>query len=988
MRIVWDLKWGRLKSDESGYVLIMALFVLVIASLIGVALMVIGFNEYQLSARTKLMDTAYEIAEAGINRACVQMRDDSELLTTTGNGTNNYKGSTSIPQWRTGISPEYSEPFGSSGWEGSYSVSIWQSELMPSNPYYKVIVSRGTVERSGRTAERTIEARIIASAATDDYDASFDYCIYNGFYGRPWATPPEPQNDNGVWPNTTYWLGNFKMDGVSPYLGHKPKGAVYTRGSINIPTRLLSSADFRGNIVATNDVTLSNAWGLSTGINPGLRISNIDRDSNPVPGQGHVIAGLDGTGNIDVNIYAQSGLGVRPFSVSGHLAAATNVTVNNTATFAINFGGASNSVGGIVAGGNVGVTRLANFDISNGGLSLGNIFSSGSTVIRNTFGGGLSYGQISAGRATTVVGGTSYTDLGCHLETFRIGAVSGGTVFSEGRVNIYTTTAFGISTGTVYAAREGNLAVDVKATSFGVTVGSIRAQGKVNVEVLTGLFNCPTVTAGSDTAGNGLVIDASAAGITVGNITARGSVSMIVNSLGGSINSIWTNRSINMQMLSFSSGVGNISAGSDISISATIPISGNVSIGRVSANGNFSMVSTLISFIGGATTYIQGIKAGGNVSLDTQGIAIGWHAGVCRNLDPWNSGPGTPDSTFEGHSPSTDSVVAAGNISIVATGLGSNEVQNTARAGYSSSSSGIFTGNKVSNHLSLRNWNPGVDDPGIPASPWTSGPVSGYPVGTEAWLDSKAPIVNQRLLLKMAGLELPVQLIEPDWSYFEEAAASDEGKRCPSCLKTNPRGYSECQFCGEDLSGVLEKPPHVLRDGGAGDADGNPNPNGSIRFLWDAGLYSSNETIYQSNPDVDIIVDIKWGGAGSDFKGTLVTKGNVKIDNSLGLGWTFDTGQELNLVSGRDIVKNTSGITLVKADNVRYHFWARGNIDFRDMTFALGGVNTFNGSFTAGNRVYYTDTSFWTISTWNWSRWSLDTRAWLPPFSVLSYKEI
>ncbi|MBK5094021.1 MAG: hypothetical protein JJE48_10975, partial [Actinobacteria bacterium] len=57
-----------LSDDQCGYVLFLALFVLLIVSLVGVALIVVGTSEVNLSARSKMMERAYSIAEAGIDR--------------------------------------------------------------------------------------------------------------------------------------------------------------------------------------------------------------------------------------------------------------------------------------------------------------------------------------------------------------------------------------------------------------------------------------------------------------------------------------------------------------------------------------------------------------------------------------------------------------------------------------------------------------------------------------------------------------------------------------------------------------------------------------------------------------------------------------------------------------------------------------------------------------------------------------------------------
>jgi len=1014
MKWVWDFKWGKIKSDESGYIMVMAIFVLVITSLIAVGLAVVGANEFQLSGRTKLMDKAYQNAEAGISRAGVYIKDHPSVVLETGSGAHNYRTSPTA-QWQSGT-----QDFGATGWEGTYSAStysasIWQSDFVPDNPYYKVILSTGSVKRkNGETAERTIEARIIAGPSTTDYDASFDYCIYNGFYGagKPGDPDYEAPTENGVWPaaGSDYFLGNMIIDGVTPYNGHSPKGAIYTRGSISIPAKGLSGCTIHGNIVATKNVTLETSYSLGLTTYQGIKIDNVIPASGaPVVGQGNVIAGLSGTGSANLVVKrVTAGEYTAPLTVSpGLVVAANDVTINiaNNASFG---GGdqASVTTGGIIAGGNVTLTKTGRFGASQA-CTLGNIFCSGTANIQSEF-ASVGIAQLSAGG----------TPVGCHIENTS-GSISTAAIYSEGRVELEANAGGKLFTiGDVYTGSPLVESLNIDASASNVSVGNITAQGGVYIK--SGNAWTPTIgtiIAGIDNSatrpGNGVTISVTSGGLWAGSckvngITALGSVTVGANSTGGIINiisgnGIWSGGDVSLTFASIgfaNTTIGDISTRGSLTYSGGIWLVGTVRIGRISAEQNVTFGWT---FGVAAWMYISGIKAGGNVNLTAAGFIGG--SITTDQLNPWVQGQGTPDTTWPQQDPANDAIDAGGNISLsVASGwLVYVDMNNKARAKGTITTTAGVTGTMEQGVVGLGNFKPGVDSPGTPASPWTFGPTTGYPgspTETSDWFKYKAPVVDQSLLLLLANrLETPVQFIEPNWGYFAEAAANDEGVVCPNpdCRRTNPKGATTCYNCGTSLVGIPAKKTHTIKDTGLvadGDYDGVAG-NDQIKFLWDATNpqnYSSNETIYQGDPTVTVIMDVNWGGnAAASFKGSLVTKGGIKITDNLTGGWHFQDGQELNLVSGKSIGRLAAGFTWLKADKLTYHWWARYNIDLSDTTFTLLKAVAFNGSFTAGNRVIYNISgvdAFWKISTWTWTRWGLDSRAWLPAFTVLSYKEI
>ncbi len=992
MKWIWDFKRGKIKSEESGYVMIMAIFVMVILTLIGVGLAVVGANEFQLSARTRLMDTAYQLAEAGISRACVRIKEAPQLVLTTGSGANNYLQTSATAQWRSGSSPNYTENFGVSGWAGTYSASIWQSELVPDNSFYKVVVSTGKITRNGDTAERTIETRIVAGPATSDYDASFDYCIFNGFYGvgSTGDSDYEAPTDSGVWPGTTSWIGSMGIDGVTPYNNHSPKGAIYTRGSINFPSGNLPQCAIHGNIVATKDITLSTPYGLS-GTNVGISIDNLARDASgnntiPVLGQGNVVAGLGGTGKLELDIKNIGNQSTAPLSIyPGWVVAPNDIKIDAQYAQAPSTDKGSIKTGGIITGGNLTVTKTGT-NTPTVGCTLGNIFCVGTANITSVC--DTSFTQLS-------VGGVS--PYGCHVEN-KNGKVTVGAIYSMGPVQLLAQSNNTFTVGDIFAGSPGVESVNINANAHDITTGNITAQGGVSI---SGNSHTPTIgdivagiDNGSSPVGSGVNAAVTGSRCNVGSITAVGSVTL--NAAGtGSFDYIWSGSDVTITLgaQNWVAMMGDISAHGDVSFTGNITFFGAIPIGRISADGNASVDLNVVAL---AVYPVAGIKAGGNASFSLSGaiLAVAWST----QLDPWNQGPGTPDNAFTGYE-SDDSIVAGGNIAVNGSGflVGILVFYNAKAAGTISTSQAGILGSTNQNYANLVGFKPGVDIPPVPAPPWTYGPTTGYPSGspadTESWLKNRAPIVDQNLLLLMASrLETPVMLLEPNWTYFSEQANDDEGRLCPYCLTSNPRGTNICQNCGKDISSVPDKKAHVIKDTGLasdGDYDGVAG-NKTILFRWDArntNDYGSHETIYQDDPNVTVKVSANWTGRGSSFTSALVAKGGILISNDT-IGWSFDAGQQMNLISGRSIKPAASGMTLITSDNEEYHFWARGNIDFSNMIFSGSGATNFRGSFTAGNRFIYSTTMTTTLSNWQWTRWSLDSRAWLPPFTVLSYKEI
>lgn len=509
MKWVWNFKRGMITS-ESGYVLIISLFVMVIVSIVGIGLVVVGINEFNLSTRTKLMDRAYAIAEAGINRATVQLRLDTTLTTGLPGTDHLYMVPGCTPQWPSGVLAGVTESFGG----GSYNVTLWQSERTTphderSLAQYKVIRSTGTVSRGNLTAERTIEARIAAGATSSEYDASFDYCIYNGFNStaeadRTWPSQQELQ-----------WNGHIVFDGYSPYEGRYPKGAIYTKGNIIVPVAFNGHLNVKGNIVATNSIKMQNAWSAGFA-DVGIEVT-----------KGNVVAGLnrdhaafdDNTANADpdmkfgeVNIGnnnlhfsttatggSQSAIAVYSDGAGankGYLVAAKDVTANASAVLSsaaplrIGVNTSDNADGGILAGRDVEVIGF----ISLFGLNE------------------LRVGSVTSGRSTYVGGG---------FAKVRLNTISAGQ--NEGWDYRPVIDQYGagvcLETGGIPLIAPGEVKVD----------GQIISRGKVYGGALVGRMDLGNIRAGNDVPGNGtggvgLDLRALLAIFTTGNIERVGSL--------------------------------------------------------------------------------------------------------------------------------------------------------------------------------------------------------------------------------------------------------------------------------------------------------------------------------------------------------------------------------------------------------------------------------------------------------------------------------
>ena len=191
---------SRVANNEAGYILMMGLFVMGILILMGIALAVMGIQEFELSSRTKMMDQAYLIADSGVNSAAVALENNLENNPTAPSPV--YPAT--VDGMLTGTTPFTGG--------GEFTYWVYQSDQSPNDANYKVIKSKGTITKQVKTVERIILARIVLGGVSTKYDASFDYLMYNGMsddHTKIW-------NPSLGFESTTE--GTFGLDGANSYL--------------------------------------------------------------------------------------------------------------------------------------------------------------------------------------------------------------------------------------------------------------------------------------------------------------------------------------------------------------------------------------------------------------------------------------------------------------------------------------------------------------------------------------------------------------------------------------------------------------------------------------------------------------------------------------------------------------------------------------------------------------------------------------------------
>ena len=640
----------KVRSDEGGYILIMSLFVLVTLFLIGVALAVVGINEFHLSARTKMMDQAYSIAEAGVNQATVELKIKPDLVRETGDGVNNYPNGT--PQWQTSDWVDFGG--------GQFKVQMYQSETPPynTNPRYKVIKSTGRVNKQQRTAERTIEVRFVAGAANQQYDASFDYLISVFNKDRvDQGLVPYPFPPGGNVADESYTLDGKSQDDATNGSGSMmyPKGCFYARGPIHSYKFFFGNFKILGNIVSTDAIVQYSTFA-------GLIIPNMQLLID-----GNMIAGFDPTvpggtpfpegipyvppsptvkmGDISINI-GFTGVFNGGFKVGSgsYIAAAKDVTFASLAN--LNLTSPVEITGGIIAGGNV--TCDSAFSINNP-LILGNIFcggetGSGNVLIRHSASLGCTFGNINA-KKLDIINAVAFT--------------TGGNIYVSDKFTANTAIAY-VKVGEIRAGRgPDNISVDINAPATRLDATSITCTGEAKIAlgaIGATQFNVSSVTAGINP-GNGKGIELTSVSGIAGiapNMTAVGDI-FVTNAAVGAvgIGNIKCAQNVNLNLgAGFACNAGTVTAGGDLTVNI---LAGGVNVlGDVKAGGNISCTAAAIggsdianlSAVGnidltvtpGLVSNVDNVYARGNIDIDTGGgVAVGigkvWAGGNVGSLD-------------------------------------------------------------------------------------------------------------------------------------------------------------------------------------------------------------------------------------------------------------------------------------------------------------------------------------------------------------------
>lgn len=1005
----------QLVSDESGYLLAMSLLVLFVLTMVGVAVLVMGVSEASLSRRQFVMDQAYLVAEAGIDRALIACSQDENNLSTN---------VTAGVQWTA------NEVFGGDT-KQNYTANVYRNEAYPTNGYHKKIVSTGTFQYAGGTVQRKIEAKVFVPVLGKDYDASFDYIIFNG--NNSGSTRAWPQADDG---SVKYWAGQFLYDGSSPDPeGHRPKGAVYMNGNLNFPCALAGSLVFVGNVVATGDISMSTNWSVQLQ-NRGIQV--IGPDPATQDGiVGGIVAGLGkpaysggdvGSGNVHVTVTANAGFNTSyqvgasagqidfdgnplPQFRSG-ITAAGDVSVETTGN--TNFGspcniGYSPSGGVIKSGGNVTVGDTANILAAN--MKLGNIWSVQRTKITSMWSTGVDISSIHTGMNPNAVSvdGVAYSGVGTGIDT-NAGSVNvPGGIYSRGKVVIIEDLA-NVSVGAIQAGND--LGIDVLTGgdglyfevdwAAGMTIGNITSTGRARFTAKkASAMNMGTVAAGNN-GGTGILYDGSTfSDIQTGTLTAVGSV--LANNSDGTrlrTGAIWSGGNVDMNgSANWFTDIGDnsiyVTGNANYSVKAMGYIRGNSADNLYFTNGNMSSNSWI-----DVRSRRPGILSGNNRVRVAEGWSV--YAGssvVVVNENSTLDCSGRVGNIFavgsihvDNNDPIDVGTFYAGNGGVSSTiyfHADANTFEGDSHGGNFWSTNNLHirhdqnlsgdlyvgwlrsrtyvrvecpweiawpdthTGNAYAPSTNIdsgaecdeNHWDPGspeIYSPGVTA-PGTPTKPTAPTFGVGGSIDT----------IGAAGLDAPITLLEPSWSHFLEKAQADDAG--------------------------LAIPRHVLS------SSGQPE----LHWSWTTANYSSNETVYLDDENCTLVIDkITFPAGLSGYSATVVAKGDIRID-APDTDWFVSTNQTLNIIAGGDIKRSTAGFKLASSDNCTFHFYAGHDIELQEMDWKAVGVHTFYGSFTAGNRVYTGSArTLWEWTKWKWSRWGLDPVGWVPPFKIISWREI
>jgi filamentous hemagglutinin family protein len=315
------------------------------------------------------------------------------------------------------------------------------------------------------------------------------------------------------------------------------------------------------------------------------------------------------TGDITVgNVVAMSSLSIDVFT-DGDIKVGN---INAGDELSIDTGIGDITIGNITAGSSVSISAdVGNITIGNinavdsvelfngdGNITVGNIIS-GDSVSINASSGNITVGNITAG---------SSVDISAHGGNIVVGNI---VTSGEGDVTIDAERFEGVGGNITVGNITATSSVDIEASSGNIKTGNIIAEDSVTLRTV----EFGNITVGNITAGSDVSISAETAGnITVGNISAIGhSVDVFANdgniTLGDvSAGGVEDDIDIVADGLGNNITVGNINAGTDVSISAND--GGNIVLGNINASRD---VDVFVDGVGSIT--IGNINAGLSIEI-------------------------------------------------------------------------------------------------------------------------------------------------------------------------------------------------------------------------------------------------------------------------------------------------------------------------------------------------------------------------------------
>jgi len=1056
-------------SEQSGYILFMVIFVVFVVSLVGIMLIVVGTSEVNVATRSKMMEQAYAVAEAGINRAAMTVSSDSGLPYSRINESGQVISSTDLPgttqtlQWHvTGERILGGES------HGKYSVEVHYDTSNPTevlnkgygDTCYKLVISNGTYTWGSQSVERTIEAKMYIPYGGQEFnDDAFRYCIFNGLRSQPvgqgnWPSgkpgTKEDENNNEF---SELKTGRYTIDGATEYVDDTdpnniiratPKGAIYTRGNIQLKfgsfvRKNYDKMDIKGNIVATNDLTVYadvayHRVYLSFGDKLNLGSENPGNNNS-------LIAGLGGTGNATfTGVTAEESPNNKEPAFSklmiyDTVLASGNVTVQTPTTLNQHL---LRPYGGLVAGGNV-VIAPRGLRTS---LTIGPITSVGSTLVDNRFGGITKISKITAGSNTT---NNTLLPLDMDLNPnyltcwgLGVGLVAGsrplqveGPISSRGEVVGMNLERNGsLSLQDINAGYGNNIAYPPnffpnsyeptgQSVNYGVwlylleecrKIGNITSYGRVNIETSGNLIGSigGTIKAGTDNPSGlgGVGVYFNGIGTGSDNIGCN----QEVDSVGDIVMSATTGRSSTIQAIK-----QPLWSGGNIILSNTGRIGGTINVLNCQAGGNITVTSST-GVLNGRTSCKKAIfNAGGKVDLTTTKDRL--FAGRIRAngnvtltsatylyISDLISSQNDVTLTCNRYATSTKEVMGiwGNNVTInrgIGTGSGMGVYQPPSPPSDNDANTLLLKSDAVlaNNQITLNapgktikfygNIRYGLQN-GLTSTSGSIYTFSGNPA-FQAIHEKNTWINNKPALVSVPAPSTPPR---PDPPTMADLLYMANLKRPIVVPVPNwPEFLSAAK--NDDIS----NPPdpndpnsafHLIYDGCPADHDSTP---GQVTFEWNSTNYSPNETVYCTDSSKVVIKIKNWKyyrnenlKPGMNFTGTLVTQGDVDIDASQA-DLRLRTGNILNIVSGSDIrFLSSKSFRNLKC---HFHFYAYNNIILTDNW--QRGETDFWGSFTAGNKVIFQGAVVQDKYKWTWSPWNLDPSEWLvPSFKVLSWREV